>query len=193
VSYKYRVHDPRIGRFLSIDPLAPDYPHNSPYAFSENRVIDAVELEGLEKFTIHLKKLDNVNGVKIDNDKADFIAWKVTISIVHPNRTQEIVNTSKPLIIFESKSMQEGKRAPNVLTEGKTYDLELKGFVSGSGYEFTDDNTIHIKSSGKGHSNKTYIHPIQTSGQGYLAGCKGVCAESEASIGKKWKRYFLRI
>ncbi|MCC5945317.1 MAG: hypothetical protein JJT94_10300, partial [Bernardetiaceae bacterium] len=38
----------RIGRFLSIDPLAPDYPHNSPYAFSENRVIDGVELEGLE-------------------------------------------------------------------------------------------------------------------------------------------------
>lgn len=48
VSYKYRVHDPRVGRFLSIDPLAPKYPHNSPYAFSENRVIDGVELEGLE-------------------------------------------------------------------------------------------------------------------------------------------------
>jgi RHS repeat-associated protein len=48
VSYKYRVHDARIGRFLSVDPLAPDYPWNSPYAFSENRVIDGVELEGLE-------------------------------------------------------------------------------------------------------------------------------------------------
>ena len=41
VSYKYRIHDPRIGRFLSVDPLAPEYPHNSPYAFSENQVIDA--------------------------------------------------------------------------------------------------------------------------------------------------------
>jgi RHS repeat-associated protein len=48
VSYKYRVHDPRIGRFLSIDPLAPEYPHYSPYMFSGNRVIDMVELEGLE-------------------------------------------------------------------------------------------------------------------------------------------------
>src|SRR5690606_27364209 len=28
------------------------YPHNSPYAFSENIVINAVELEGLEKKTI---------------------------------------------------------------------------------------------------------------------------------------------
>lgn len=48
VSYKYRVHDARIGRFLSIDPLAPDYPANGPYNFAENRVTDRVELEGLE-------------------------------------------------------------------------------------------------------------------------------------------------
>lgn len=48
VNYKYRMHDPRIGRFFAVDPLAPQYPHNSPYAFSENRVIDMFELEGLE-------------------------------------------------------------------------------------------------------------------------------------------------
>jgi len=49
VNYKYRMHDPRIGRFFAIDPLSPQYPHNSPYAFSENVVISHVELEGLEK------------------------------------------------------------------------------------------------------------------------------------------------
>jgi RHS repeat-associated protein len=48
VNYKYRMHDPRIGRFFAVDPLADKYPHNGPYNFSENRVIDAVELEGLE-------------------------------------------------------------------------------------------------------------------------------------------------
>jgi len=42
------MHDARVGRFWSIDPLASKYPHNSPYAFSENRVIDSNELEGLE-------------------------------------------------------------------------------------------------------------------------------------------------
>ena len=60
VNYKYRMHDPRIGRFFAIDPLAPKYPHNSPYAFSENRVIDAIELEGLESFKIK----DLGNGAK---------------------------------------------------------------------------------------------------------------------------------
>jgi RHS repeat-associated protein len=48
VSYKYRVEDKRLGRFFSVDPLAPEYPWNSSYAFSENKVIQFVELEGLE-------------------------------------------------------------------------------------------------------------------------------------------------
>jgi RHS repeat-associated protein len=52
-AFKYRIHDPRIGRFFSVDPLADKYPYNSPYAFSENRVIDAIELEGLEKWLIN--------------------------------------------------------------------------------------------------------------------------------------------
>jgi len=49
INYKYRMHDPRLGRFFAIDPLASKYPYNSPYAFSENVVISHVELEGLEK------------------------------------------------------------------------------------------------------------------------------------------------
>ena len=54
------MHDPRIGRFFSIDPFAKDYPHNSPYAFSENRVIDGIELEGLEYLSIHMQRGDGV-------------------------------------------------------------------------------------------------------------------------------------
>jgi hypothetical protein len=52
VNYTYRMHDTRLGRFFAVDPLSPKYPHNSPYAFSENRLIDAIELEGLEKYLI---------------------------------------------------------------------------------------------------------------------------------------------
>ena len=48
INYKFRMHDPRVGRFFSVDPLAQSYPYYSPYAFSGNRVIDAFELEGLE-------------------------------------------------------------------------------------------------------------------------------------------------
>ena len=46
--FKYRNHQPDIGRFFNVDPLAEKYVYNSPYAFAENRVVDGRELEGLE-------------------------------------------------------------------------------------------------------------------------------------------------
>jgi RHS repeat-associated protein len=48
LNYTFRMHDPRVGRFFAVDPLAAKYPHNSTYAFSENKVIAFIELEGLE-------------------------------------------------------------------------------------------------------------------------------------------------
>lgn len=39
---------PDVGRFFNIDPLSEKYPYNGTYNFSENRVIDGRELEGLE-------------------------------------------------------------------------------------------------------------------------------------------------
>lgn len=48
VNYKFRMHDPRVGRFFGVDPLFREYAFNSGYAFSENRLLDAIELEGLE-------------------------------------------------------------------------------------------------------------------------------------------------
>lgn len=47
-AFEYRMHDARVGRFWSLDPLAAKYPWNSPYAFAENKVIQFIELEGLE-------------------------------------------------------------------------------------------------------------------------------------------------
>jgi RHS repeat-associated protein len=46
--FKWRNHDPQIGRFIQIDPLSEEYVHNSTYAFSENKVTSHFELEGLE-------------------------------------------------------------------------------------------------------------------------------------------------
>jgi RHS repeat-associated protein len=53
LSFKFRVYNPRLGKFLSVDPLSHVYPWNSPYAFAENDVIRAIDLEGLEKY-IHI-------------------------------------------------------------------------------------------------------------------------------------------
>ncbi|GAA0876022.1 hypothetical protein GCM10009118_24320 [Wandonia haliotis] len=43
------MHDPRIGRFFAVDPLAAKFTHYTPYSFSGNKVIHAIEYEGLEE------------------------------------------------------------------------------------------------------------------------------------------------
>jgi len=62
LEFKFRDYDSRIGRFISIDPLFKVYPWNSTYAFAENRVIDGVDLEGKEYYSVHIKR--SQDGVK---------------------------------------------------------------------------------------------------------------------------------
>ncbi|MCA6438219.1 MAG: hypothetical protein IM592_17295, partial [Bacteroidetes bacterium] len=41
-----RVHDPRLGRFLSTDPLSTTYPSISPYCFAANDPIRFIDVDG---------------------------------------------------------------------------------------------------------------------------------------------------
>jgi RHS repeat-associated protein len=50
--YGFRIYDPRLVRFLSVDPLSKEYPWNSTYAFAENDVIRSIDLDGLEKYVV---------------------------------------------------------------------------------------------------------------------------------------------
>ena len=49
-SYGVRNYLPRIGRFISVDPLAIKYPWYTPYQFSGNSPIQAVDLDGREEY-----------------------------------------------------------------------------------------------------------------------------------------------
>lgn len=47
--YGFRIYNPSIGRFLSVDPLTKDYSYYSPYQFAGNSPIQAIDIDGLEK------------------------------------------------------------------------------------------------------------------------------------------------
>jgi len=78
-SFKWRNYDPAIARFMNIDPLSEKYAYQSHYNFSENRVIDGRELEGLEvvllKDTAHNKPIIEAanNGQYKDNPETKTI------------------------------------------------------------------------------------------------------------------------
>ena len=50
--YGARIYNPQIGKFLSIDPLSPQYPWYTPYQFAGNKPIWAIDLDGLEEFIV---------------------------------------------------------------------------------------------------------------------------------------------
>ncbi len=50
--YGFRIYDPRIGKFFSVDPLTKKYPWYTPYQFAGNQPIWAIDLDGLEEFVI---------------------------------------------------------------------------------------------------------------------------------------------
>ena len=48
IDYGFRIYNPRIGKFLSVDPLTKSYPWYTPYQFAGNMPIIAIDLDGLE-------------------------------------------------------------------------------------------------------------------------------------------------
>ena len=59
--YGMRIYDPRLGKFLSVDPLTQKYPYLTPYQFASNSPISGIDLDGLE-FFFYAKTMGN-NGL----------------------------------------------------------------------------------------------------------------------------------
>jgi hypothetical protein len=86
--FKYRPFDPQTGRGWQIDRLAEKYAHNSPFAFSENKVTSHIELDGLEAVSVNngsemLKSLEPIpyKPVKMNEPVLDITA-KITCCAV---------------------------------------------------------------------------------------------------------------
>jgi RHS repeat-associated protein len=59
--YGFRIYNPRIAKFLSVDPLTSEYPWYTPYQFAGNTPIQAIDIDGLEPYP--------ANGPKVWNNK----------------------------------------------------------------------------------------------------------------------------
>ena len=59
--YGFRIYNPLLGRFLSVDPLTNSYPWYTPYQFAGNMPIIAIDLDGLEEYIV-ITKLNKDGG-----------------------------------------------------------------------------------------------------------------------------------
>ncbi|HQW94681.1 MAG TPA: hypothetical protein PLU58_02720 [Saprospiraceae bacterium] len=127
--FEYRIQDTRLGRFLSTDPLASKYPFYSPYAFSGNRVISAVELEGLEPKdlntgqTISMGSACDLN----EQEESNYSQWEDMLKFENSKEYENVINKSAWPIASQRMNDAEGAQlnidyyAVNLtLPEGKT-------------------------------------------------------------------------
>jgi len=150
VNYKYRMHDPRIGRFFAVDPLTSKYPYYTPYSFSGNKVIHAVELEGLEERIVNYFKNQNDNVVQITVDAQDLYIKIELVGIEHSGRYTKITEDDWKQIkqkVWESFS---GERS----AFGSGYDSYTLGMRNNTseGFNGLNQGTLTISSDDNGNA-----------------------------------------
>ncbi|WP_304342662.1 DUF1990 family protein [Chryseobacterium koreense] len=147
-SFKWRNYMPDVGRFFNIDPLAEKYTYNSPYAFSENRVIDGRELEGLEWDNFRSSfnkpkdlpvKSPNVNTaqlqqyhLEVKNSQVSFNDFKSAFT----KAPQDFLSNSKATF----NQPMDGDGNKSTLKEGNYLKIDIAGPMNNSIVKVTDIN-----------------------------------------------------
>ena len=149
--YGMRIYDPRVGRFLSVDPLTQSYPWNSTYAFSENEPISNIDLDGQEK-----KQANSVTSNKKDQGTyLDFSSAKATATttwkyIIKPslNIDKKISEGAAALAVRQYAILKD----PRVLNYSEAEKLEQ--------FRSSADNSIAILlyefATGTGNATQTF-------------------------------------
>jgi RHS repeat-associated protein len=112
--YGMRIYDPRLGRFLSVDPIANSYPWYTPYQFAGNDVMRCIDLDGGEP-TIRTEKYN-------DNYKP-FIGGGWYIDVYDKTKNQ----------IFQASGIYD----PNI---GRTYIIADDGQGQNKYFYLVNDN-----------------------------------------------------
>ena len=191
--YGFRIYDPRIAKFLSVDPLAPHYPWYTPYQFAGNSPILNVDVDGLEPHPyMYLPKwartvLGIYEGSPTESKTSK--APGVTANLIHgqvsvdgkwvylddldPNDKGKWVPV--PSQQYVDQKYREVKRAiKNAKAYGSTYAAaNLEHWLNGSGTHVTMPKVIRstatVKSMKETNINRFKYKPHSQTGQTMLS------------------------
>ncbi len=115
--YGFRIYNPRLGRFLSVDPLAKSFPFYTPYQFAANMPIAAIDLDGLDAVIIinspwyvnEIKKAVNDGDVQ----RASYLASKALGDPAKDDYAKELYGSDKAGTFNHSEDNAEGLTVMN--------------------------------------------------------------------------------
>jgi RHS repeat-associated protein len=96
--YGFRIYNPAIGKFLSVDPLTQQYPMLTPYQFGSNDPISNIDLDGLEG----VKSIDNENKTITISTTINYVAKNKNMT-----RAEKRVNFSQRQVEKIQRRLQQ--------------------------------------------------------------------------------------
>ena len=130
--YGFRLYNPSIGKFLSEDPLAPEYPWYTPYQFAGNMPIQCIDLDGLEQFPankdLSYKKKYPIfhkmittgffNKHILDSKSTLEVLDRYSVGMLTPEQIEADINSGPYIIVVENNVLYNGNT-----TYGKNYRI----------------------------------------------------------------------
>jgi hypothetical protein len=89
MDYGFRIYNPRIAKFLSVDPLMSSYPELTPYQFASNTPIQAIDLDGLEAYIQYNKATSQILLIPDESNINPKLSYKFVSSFEYKNLTPE--------------------------------------------------------------------------------------------------------
>jgi len=195
ISFKYRVEDPRLVRFFSVDPLTGKYPHNSPYAFSENRLIDGIELEGLE----FIRRPNQSSPLSLTQNAFATTIRRTTAYKVYDGAIHGVANSFHKQWNFWTRDIAKGETWVNM---GRFVEEFIIGSAPGVKYEtpIIDSKIQNFKDkvvNGDAYTRAEYFSELGTDALTAYIGDKGIGEVTSlkilTNIGKEFRSTSIRF
>jgi RHS repeat-associated protein len=128
--YGFRIYNPQLGKFLSVDPLTSSFPSLTPYQFASNMPIVAIDLDGLEAEIFHNHYTSTSLGRSL---------FKIVNKTRLAKQFQEVLKSQNKFDVYYVPFTSKYSDAEGIVHDGLGHnpDGTIDDFGGARGYTFT--------------------------------------------------------
>jgi len=145
------MYDSRLGRWLSVDPLAEKFVNQSPYNFVINNPLLIVDPDGMDTLVVHAMMLDPKTNPELTTSSGiqHTVAFQLTFSLIRnkeeiPIKPQTKNGESTFYMVVPLSQFQKGNNATYIEGKEEWVPIRFENYISNnSGTEYF--NAIRLK------------------------------------------------